>query len=342
MIHLIRSASLAAFVACFGVSAALGGCSSGAEPSDSAGGEGVGSIGLNLQVGGAILEEVSYKIVGPNEYVKSGTFKVADSSVLSAVLGGLPAGSGYTITLSGSTTDGETSCTGTGSFDIVAGQTTVVPVHLLCHQSSKAGSVKVGGTFNVCPVIDGVTASPAEVLVGGTISLLASAHDSDAGPSALSYAWSSDSGTFDDATAAAPTFTCTAPGAVTLTLSVADGDPADTCAAVATTTVTCTPTVAEVQSIIDANCVSCHSSTRPARGLDLGDIRTSVGVPAAGCADKLRIAPGQSAHSYIVDKLLGVAQDGGCYSGRQMPLNKPPLAASEVATIKAWIDAGAL
>ena len=69
MVGLIRGAGLAAFVACFAVSAALGGCSSGAEVSDSEG-EGTGSIGLNLQVGGATLAQVSYTIVGPNEYVK--------------------------------------------------------------------------------------------------------------------------------------------------------------------------------------------------------------------------------------------------------------------------------
>jgi len=341
MVGLIRGAGLAALVACLAVSAALGGCSSGAEVSGSAG-EGIGSIGLNLQVGGASLEQVSYTIVGPDEYLKSGTFEVADSTVLSAVLGGIPAGSGYTITLSGTTTDEKTSCTGAGSFDVVEHETTVVSVHLLCHQTSSTGSVKVGGTFNVCPVIDGVTASPAEVLVGGTISLAASAHDSDAAPSALAYAWSADSGNFDGTTSATPTFTCIAPGSVTLTLSVSDGDPAASCAAEATTTVTCTPTVAEVQSIINANCTSCHSGPTPARGLSLVDIKTSIGVPAAGCSAKLRIAPGQSAHSYIVDKIKGAAQDGGCFSGRQMPLNRPALAASDIAIISAWIDAGAL
>jgi len=340
MVRLIRSAGLAAFVTCLAVSAALAGCSSGSEASESEG-EGVGSIGLNLQVAGATLAQVSYTIAGPNGYFKAGTFNVADSTVLSAVLGGLPAGLGYTIALSGTTTDSATSCSGSGAFDIVAQETTVVPVHMLCHQSSTTGSVKVGGTFNVCPVIDGITSSPAEVLVGGTISLAASAHDSDAAPSALSYAWTADSGTFDGATAAAPTFTCTAPGVVTLSLSVSDGDPAASCAAQATATITCTPTAANVQSIINANCTSCHSGPTPSRGLSLVDIKTSVGVAAAGCPAKLRIAPGQSAHSYIVDKIKGAAQDGGCFSGRQMPLNKPALAASDIAIISAWIDAGA-
>ena len=99
---------------------------------------------------------------------------------------------------------------------------------------------------------------------------------------------------------------------------------------------------ADVQAIVDANCVSCHSWARPARGLDLVDVTRAVGVAAAGCPLKLRIAPGKAAESYLIDKLLGAAQDGGCFSGRQMPLNKPPLAESEISVIRAWINAGAL
>ncbi|HYQ43041.1 MAG TPA: PKD domain-containing protein [Polyangiaceae bacterium] len=341
MVRLVRSARFAVLVAGLAFSAALSGCSSAPEASTTDA-EGVGSIGLNLQVGGATLEVVNYSIVGPDDYTKSGSLEVADSTVVSAVLGGLPVGNGYTITLSGISTDEATSCTGSGAFDIVAHETSAVSVHMLCHQSATTGSVQVGGTFNVCPVVDGITASPAEVLVGGTISLTASAHDSDAAPSALSYAWTADSGSFDDATSNAPSFTCTAPGSVTVTLSVSDGDPAPSCAATATATITCTPTAADVQSIVDANCIGCHSGARPARGLDLVDIRTSVGVAASGCASKLRIAPGQPARSYLVDKLMGLAQDGACFSGRQMPLNKPPLAASDIAIISAWIDAGAM
>jgi len=297
---------------------------------------------LQLQVAGATLEEVSYTVIGPAEYTKSGQFSVADSTVLSAVLGGLPVGSGYTITLSGTATEADLSCTGSGDFDVVADETTVISVHLLCHQSSTTGSVRVGGTFNVCPVIEGITASPAEVLVGSTLALSATAHDSDRAPAAIGYAWTASAGAFDDATLAAPTFTCTAPGQVTLTVAVSDGDPAPSCTAQASTIITCTPTAADVQSILDANCVSCHSGARPSRGLDLVNVKAAVGVAAAGCPGKLRIAPGQAAHSYLVDKILGAAQDGGCFSGSQMPLNKPSLASSDIAIISAWINAGAL
>ncbi len=62
-------------------------------------------------------------------------------------------------------------------------------VHLTCHEAPRTGSVSVNGTLNVCPQIDGIGASPTEVLVGGSVGLSASAHDTDGGPSPLAYHW---------------------------------------------------------------------------------------------------------------------------------------------------------
>lgn len=340
MVRIIQNAGLAALIAYIGVSTALYGCGGAPEVSNPDP-DSIGSIGLDLEVGGATLDLVNYAIVGPGAYSKSGTLNVSNSTVLSAILSGLPVGTGYSITLSGTSTDSALTCTGSATFDVVAHQTAVVSVHLLCHQSPTTGSVEVGGTFNICPVVDGIMASPAEVLVGSTIALEVSAHDTDSAPSALTYAWSANTGSFDDPTLPAPIFTCTAPGVVTVTVAVSDGDPAPSCAGQASATLTCTPTAADVQAILDANCVSCHSGARPARGLDLVDVTTAVGVAAAGCPLKLRIAPGKAAESYLIDKLMGAAQDAGCFSGRQMPLNKPPLAPSQISVISAWINAGA-
>ena len=77
----------------------------------------------------------------------------------------------------------------------MAGQTASVTVPVLCREAGRTGSVLVNGTLNICPTVDGIGANPAEVHVGGTIALSALAHDSDAGPSALSYAWSASDGT---------------------------------------------------------------------------------------------------------------------------------------------------
>ncbi|HWE30785.1 MAG TPA: hypothetical protein VHB97_22410 [Polyangia bacterium] len=55
------------------------------------------------------------------------------------------------------------------------------------------------------------------------------------------------------------------------------------------------------------------------------------------------VAPGNSAASYIVQK-LSATFDASCgtHTGSQMPLGGAPLAASEIATVRAWIDEGAL
>ena len=76
----------------------------------------------------------------------------------------------------------------------------------------RTGSVAVNGVANVCPMIDGISASPSEVLVGGTIALTGAAHDADSGPRALSYQWQATCGTISNAASQNPTFTCTAAG----------------------------------------------------------------------------------------------------------------------------------
>src|SRR5262249_55303903 len=128
----------------------------------------------------------------------------------------------YQISITATTTDGSEACAGSASFDVQAGQTATVTVPLGCHQAPRTGSVMVSGKLNVCPTIDGIGANPAEVQVGSSLALTASAHDSDAGPNPLTYAWTASSGTLSDASAKNPTFTCTAPGTVTLNLTVSD------------------------------------------------------------------------------------------------------------------------
>jgi hypothetical protein len=344
MVRIHNAGWLAVLVGCFGAHAALIGCSSNAQSGEenvAVDGEHSGSVGLALQVApGLVLNDVDYTIIGPLGFSKSGSINVSNSTSVSAVISDLPAGTGYTITLTGTTTDGSASCTGSATFDVAAHQTAVATLALSCHQAATNGSLQVNGVINICPVADGISANPAQVAVGSSIALSASAHDSDNGPSALAYSWTASSGTFSDPTSATPTFTCTAPGTVTLTLSVSDGDTAANCADSTTASVTCSVTSAQVQAIVDTNCTSCHSGPNPARGLSLVDIRAAIGVPSAGCAQKLRIASGNSAQSYLVDKIMGAAQDGGCFSGKQMPLGKAPLAAADIATITSWINAG--
>ncbi|HEY3256381.1 MAG TPA: hypothetical protein VGJ91_20620, partial [Polyangiaceae bacterium] len=154
----------------------------------------VGALGLALQVAGTTLSAISYQITGPQGFSRSGAIDVSLSTSVSARIGGLPAEAGYSIALSGVSSDAAVSCSGSASFDVIAGQTAPVSVALACKEAPRSGSALLNGVLNSCPVIDGITALPAAVIVGGSLALTAAAHDSDAGPAALSYRWSAPSG----------------------------------------------------------------------------------------------------------------------------------------------------
>src|SRR6188768_2285917 len=231
MMRISGGSRCAALLALMGLSTGLSvfGCS--ASDSDVARPEvsdAVGSIGLALQTGGVTLSSVSYTIVGTG-YSRSGTLNVANSTQISAVIGGIPAGSGYSISLTASdATNSAITCSGSASFDITAGATTAAQVKLQCRLPGRTGSVMVNGTLNVCPVIDSLSIAPAETTVGNAVSLSATGSDSDKGPNALSYAWTSSGGALAGSNSANASLTCTSAGSVTVTLIVSDGDCSDT------------------------------------------------------------------------------------------------------------------
>ncbi len=239
------------------LSACAVGCSSSKSPSgDGQRLETTGTIGAQLQLPDISIASVTYAITGPQSFTLSGTVDLTHASGVSFTLGGIPAGVGYTITLAAASTDDTTSCVGSATFNITAGATTQVAIHLDCHEPPTTGSVTVSGTTNICPVIDSVSAAPNEVPVGSTIALLATAHDPDNGPSPLSYQWAATSGTFTDGSTASATFTCTAVGVTALTLTASDGDSTSGCAATSSTSVTCTAAAGADAGPMDASVVA--------------------------------------------------------------------------------------
>ena len=221
-----------------GVAGLFAGCSSVPSDSTDATEAAAGSIGLQLALpNGTTLNTAAYTITGPGGYTKTGSIDLTSATKLSATIGAIPAGNGYSIAISATTTDGATTCGGTATFNVTAHQVTNVAVSVSCREPARNGSVAVNGVLNTCPVIDGIGANPAEVNVGKSLTLDANAHDSNAGPSALTYGWTSTGGVFSSATAAAPTFTCTKAGSQTITLSVTDGD--SPCIDTSSVTVTC-------------------------------------------------------------------------------------------------------
>jgi len=219
----------------------IGGCSESSPSTATANSAGAGSVDIAVVQGGVTLTSVAYTISGPGGFSSTGTINVASSNTISAVIGGLPAGNGYTIALSATGTDGATTCSGSGTFNVTAGAVATVAVTLDCHQPANTGSVAVNGTINICPVADGLSANPSDVAVGFPIALAIAAHDPDNGPSPLTYSWTAPSGSFSNATSATPTFVCNAPGPVTLTATASDGDATAGCAATMTVVVTCEP-----------------------------------------------------------------------------------------------------
>ncbi|HZU85530.1 MAG TPA: hypothetical protein VE987_21520, partial [Polyangiaceae bacterium] len=249
-----RSIGLASLFVIGGLGAAVFACSSRANapssgrPADESpapAATSVGAVGLSLQVApGVTVNSVAYVLTGPGGFTQSGTIDVSMSATVSALIGGIPAGSGYAIALTGVSADGSVSCSGSSApFSIAANQTTSVPVALACSgPTPESGTIVVSATTSDCPVIDGIDVDPASVLVGGTIALLAHARGPNSG--ALTYSWTATAGSLSGATAANPTFTCTSAGAATVTVAVSDGSDAAGCVAVKSATATCTQVLA--------------------------------------------------------------------------------------------------
>ena len=97
-----------------GVGAQFIGCSS--EPISNAGDEQSGSIGLNLDAApGVTLNAVTYTITG-NGFTKTGAIDTSGSPTISGTIGGIPAGKGYTITLTATSVEGNTTFTGSATL----------------------------------------------------------------------------------------------------------------------------------------------------------------------------------------------------------------------------------
>ncbi len=211
-------------VLALGSAAALEGCSS-APSSD--GDEQRGAVGVHLDVApGITLDSVTYSITG-NGFSKTGSIDVSGAPQITGTIGGIPAGTGYTISLTATATDAAT-FSGSESFSVSAGGTTSVTIHLKGTAPGKNGNLQVNGTFNVAPVIDELTVTPLSVYVGSSITLRAAASDPDAAPSPLTYYWSTTGGTIDDPIAREATLTSDTPGTFTVELRVSDGESSST------------------------------------------------------------------------------------------------------------------
>lgn len=187
-----------------------------------------GTVGMQLTLpGGEEINSVNWTVTGPNgasTVVQTGVVNVGGSTTISFLIGGIPAGSNYSISLTGTSPDGTTTCAGAATFNTAARTTTNVSVALACNTATAdSGSALVTANAFNCGQVTSISASPAEVIVGNPVALNASA--TGPAPSVLTYAWTAPagSGSFSNPALPNPSFTCATAGAVTLTLNVSDG-----------------------------------------------------------------------------------------------------------------------
>jgi hypothetical protein len=137
--------------------------------------EGTGSVAFSYSLpGGKHLSHVAYIVTNAlNTY--EDTVDISGSSVITFVVGGVAAGTGYSATLALTSDDGLVNCNGSygtgvsdagqdngAPFAVVSRQSTVVNVQLICVDPPNAnqGSVLINGMPNCCPVWDTAVVNP--------------------------------------------------------------------------------------------------------------------------------------------------------------------------------------
>lgn len=196
---------------------------SGAPPIDL---ERTGSAGFELEVGaGVTLHGVSYVING-NGFTKEGVVDISQSPILTAVIGGIPAGDGFTITITATSIDGSVTCVGTATFAVMEGLITKVTIHLQCRFGHRVGKIGLHADVNLCPAIEEVTATPMETGMGSTITLFTRLADSDGPASALDMILADGltSLSLHGRDTAAIELTCVEPGPSRITVTASDGE----------------------------------------------------------------------------------------------------------------------
>jgi hypothetical protein len=125
-----------------------------------------------------------------------------NSAQINFELGSIPAGTGYVITLSGTSADGGVTCLGTSAaFAVTARTTANVGVNLVCSSgTTDAGQAIIIGAENFCgtwqsvstagPGLDAAPSNGSEVFADGQTPIVISATANGPDTSALLYTWS--------------------------------------------------------------------------------------------------------------------------------------------------------
>ena len=214
------------------------------------------------------------------------------------------------------------------------------------------GRIDLGATApdTVAPTV-ALTAPAAAATVAGAVAVTATATD-DKGVASVEFFATPTGGTatsLGKVTAAPYTVNWTPTGiangtAVNLTAAALDaaGNKTTSAAVSVTVNIPPAPTLTALQTSVFSKCVGCHTGVGGAlpgsMNLTPGNTFASlVGVASIEMPALNRVKAGDSANSYVVNKLLGTG-----ISGQRMPLGGPFLDQATIDQVKAWIDAGAL
>ena len=181
-----------------------------------------GDLSLELELSdGTQIDEVSYSVTGNGIEPITGSINTSSpGSTASVEIYGIPQGMGYVIDMTATSTDGETTCSGTAFFNVFVQQVTEVAVMLHCKPPQDLGGVRVNGKFNFCTELIKVVVAPLQTSVGHQIDVYAIAADLEGDD--IEYRWTGTGGSFADPSAPQTTYTCEELGDQTITITVSD------------------------------------------------------------------------------------------------------------------------
>jgi uncharacterized protein (TIGR03118 family) len=185
--------------------------------------------------------------------------------------------------------------------------------------------------------------SPAAGNVTGTVSVVATASD-NVGVSQVQFFYGSTLiGTATSSPYSVQWNTAGVSGAQSLTAVARDGAGNTTTSAAVGVTVAAAVTLSQLQvDIFGPRCSGCHTgggaSLPGSMNLSSASATATalINVNSTESPTLKRVLPGDPANSYVVQKVEGTAA-----VGQQMPLGGPFLSSTEIAQIRAWIQAGA-
>jgi len=198
------------------------GCSSGNGTDDKV--DCLTSLRLNLEVAdGTVIDLVEYTITGDGMMPMGGVIDTsAPGATASVEQFGIPAGTGYVVTMVATSVDGTLMCGGSATFDVEAGVSTDVMVVLHCKGAEQFGGVRVNGKLNICAELDKVVVAPLQTASGYALEVGSLGSDEEGDE--VQYRWSATGGAFDDPSAAETIFNCGEAAEEELTIEVSDDD----------------------------------------------------------------------------------------------------------------------